>query len=258
VKNLFPKSVLITQGELMNYAGSEIVALELAEYFSQKGSDVQILTNYIGSPIAKEFRKLKSVTVQTDPSKINYEKLDLVWIHHQLIPQQILDLAQQHKLHAKIIFHHMSPYHPLEFPFAPRVEQYLADLILFNSHETQKAIESKLSTIKFNGALMNNPAPDFYSNSTGRKGHQDTPRNILVVSNHPLDEFVEIIELAKAEGMTVRRIGGAARHEQRRVNLKDLEWADVVLSIGKTVQYAVVSGVPVFCYDQFGGPGYLS
>lgn len=258
MKRFFPTSVLITQGELMNYAGSEIVALELAEYFSQKGSTVQVLTNYIGAPIAKEFRKLKNVSVQINPSKINYENLDLVWVHHQLIPQQILDLAQQQKLHAKIVFHHMSPYHPLEFPFAPRVEQYLADLILFNSHETQKAIESKLSTIKFYGELMNNPAPDFYYNPKQTVMRSDAPKNILVVSNHSLDELIDIIKIAELEGLSVRRIGGANWHDQRRVNAKDLEWADVVLSIGKTVQYGVVSGVPVYCYDQFGGPGYLS
>lgn len=32
---------------------------------------------------------------------------------------------------------------------------------------------------------------------------------------------------------------------------------DVVITIGKTVQYALVAGVPVFVYDHFGGFGYL-
>jgi hypothetical protein len=30
------------------------------------------------------------------------------------------------------------------------------------------------------------------------------------------------------------------------------------VTIGKTVQYALVAGVPVYCYDTFGGPGWLS
>ena len=31
-----------------------------------------------------------------------------------------------------------------------------------------------------------------------------------------------------------------------------------MVPFGKPVQYAFACGVPVFCYDHFGGPGYLS
>ena len=33
---------------------------------------------------------------------------------------------------------------------------------------------------------------------------------------------------------------------------------DVVLTIGKTVQYALLGNKVVYCYDHFGGMGYLS
>lgn len=32
---------------------------------------------------------------------------------------------------------------------------------------------------------------------------------------------------------------------------------DVVISIGRTVQCCFAHGVPVYCYDHFGGPGYI-
>ena len=37
-----------------------------------------------------------------------------------------------------------------------------------------------------------------------------------------------------------------------------LDHYDCVISIGKTVQYCLVQGIPVFLYDRFGGPGYLN
>jgi hypothetical protein len=48
-------------------------------------------------------------------------------------------------------------------------------------------------------------------------------------------------------GATVRRVTPELIHEH-----------DAVVSIGKTVQYALAAGVPVFCYDHFGGPGWLN
>jgi hypothetical protein len=140
---MFPKSVLITQGELINYAGSEIVTLELAEYFSSKGSLVHVLSNYIGAPIDKEFKKLKNVVLHTSSTSIDFTSLELLWIHHQLIPQEVLDLAEKGQLKAKVVFHHMSSFHPLEFPFAIRIEAYLADLVLFSSCLVKDTIEGR-------------------------------------------------------------------------------------------------------------------
>lgn len=34
--------------------------------------------------------------------------------------------------------------------------------------------------------------------------------------------------------------------------------SDLIVSIGKSAPYALASGVPVFVYDHFGGPGYLT
>ena len=33
---------------------------------------------------------------------------------------------------------------------------------------------------------------------------------------------------------------------------------DVIVSIGKTIQYALVAGIPAFNYDHFGGDGYIT
>ena len=33
---------------------------------------------------------------------------------------------------------------------------------------------------------------------------------------------------------------------------------DLILTIGKTVQYGLVLGIPVYNYDHFGGDGYIT
>ncbi len=37
--------------------------------------------------------------------------------------------------------------------------------------------------------------------------------------------------------------------------LKDF---DAVITIGRTVQYCLALGIPVYCYDRFGGPGWIT
>lgn len=254
---ILPKSILITQGELVQYAGSEIITLELAEYFSQKGSRVDILSGHIGLPIKKEFTRLKNVSLHTTTQKINFNNLDLVWIHHNLIPSEIIKLATSGSLKSRVVFHHMSSVLPLEAPFYPIIEKELADLILFNSYLTKNAIESKTKDISLSGEVFNNPAPEKFYKARPEL-NKEKPRKILVVSSHAPKEIITATNMLKRRNISIEFMGEGRLREFRCVTPKDIINADVVITIGKTVQYCVLSGTPVYCYDHFGGPGYLS
>jgi len=252
-----PRTILLTQGELVDYGGSEMVTLELAEYLSRVGWSVHVLTNFISEPMLKEFRPLNGVTVHTNADTVDATELDLIWVHHQLLPEAIVDMAEQGLLTAKVVFHHMSPFVPLEFPLFARVENWLADAILFNSAETQRALESALSSLEVRGEVFGNPAPDtFWSDPAGRTYRAALAR-LLIVSNHMPTEIWEAVQELRAEGVEVRAVGRFPGAEARRTRPDDLEWADAVVSIGKTVQYAIVNGLPAYCYDHFGGSGWL-
>ncbi len=252
-----PKTILITQGELIKYAGSEIVTLELAEFFSQNGSNVHVLSSYIGPPIEVEFHKLKNVTLHTSTHGINFDRIDLVWIHHNLIPLEVIELAKAGLLKAKVVFHHMSSFYPLEAPFYPAIEQNLANLILFNSQLTKTAIESKTKDIKFAGKVFNNPAPEAYRLNRPTNKSKKLSK-ILVVSSHVPKEIIAATNTLRRKGIAIKFMGDSAGHDFRRVTSKDIVSADVIITIGKTVQYAMQSATPVYCYDHFGGPGYLN
>ena len=78
--------------------------------------------------------------------------------------------------------------------------------------------------------------------------------NIIVVSNHAPRE---IIDLQKFEDISVTFFGLGCSNYQL-ITPEVLSKYDVVITIGKTVQYSLGMGIPVYEYDHFGGIGYIT
>ena len=256
--NLREKHILITQLRLHDYAGSETVTLELAEYFSSQGALVTIATNSFGAPIQEEFDKIPRIRLFNFRSDdlneyIKENPVDIAWIHHQLIPLELIINPGD----TRFIFHHMSPYAKIEAPVFWRLEEALADIILCNSNETLQAFysqgyfENSNSQIK----VFNNPAPKKFKINKHNISNKLT--SLLIVSNHVPDELSVAVEMLKDQGIKVDMFG-AHQDTYKRLSPEDFKGYDAVVSIGKTVQYALTAQLPVYCYDRFGGPGYLS
>lgn len=255
--NFEGKNVLISQLRLHDYAGSEIVTLEIAEYFVSKGANVSIVTFSYGEPIDKEFKAIKGVNLYRYGSDeineyLDKQNIDLMWVHHQIIPRQLVENPRD----TKFIFHHMSPYIEVEQPFAWRIERSLADLVLVHSEATKDIIEKEglLSDIPEKIKVLGNPAPDYFLDKAFAK--RTTLKKLLVISNHIQDEVELAISLLEGNGVRVDKFG-AGQESYRRIRPSDINNYDAVLTIGKTVQYSLLAKVPVFLYDRFGGPGYL-
>lgn len=233
-----------------------MVVLELSEHLAHAGAQVTIYTNFCDSPIKKEFSRLKNVQVITEEPSA-YDDFNLIWIHHQLIPVALLRYLERCDADKRpqIVFHHMSPFHPLEFPFAIRLEAEMADLILYNSEETRQTIENKLpSRIAELGYVFQNPAPESFMNP---RKHMNKLKRLLVVSNHVPPEVADAVTDMKSQGIEVA-LFGLNKDEFKRVTVEDIQKYDAVMSIGKTVQYSILAETPVYIYDHFGGPGYLT
>lgn len=237
-----------------------MVTLELAEHFAAAGSKVTIGTWSAGRPVLSHL---------TDRANISYFDIDddqlskvlesdppqLAWIHHQIVPQWLL----QNPGVTAFVFNHMSSAHPLESSWSAVVEAKLAGLHVYNSAETLEAHLADGAAEAFDPARMKvfaNPAPDAFGSagkpSRGRK------QLIGVVSNHVPGELGKVLEDPPA-GVDFLPIGSGdvANSVAARVTPETLAALDGVVTIGKTVQYAMLAGVPVYCYDKFGGPGWL-
>jgi hypothetical protein len=136
----------------------------------------------------------------------------------------------------------------------PDLENAAASLVLANSDETAKALGQagvKPELLR----LFPNPAPAEFADDLTR-GRAALER-VVTISNHLPEEVRQLLQGLTDEHGIVTEHWGIGGHP-RRVTPAALSEASAVITIGKTVQYCLLAGIPVFCYDHFGGPGWLS
>lgn len=254
--------VLIGQSSLFDIAGSEVVTHEIARHFVQEGATLTVVAFGFSDEWRARFEALPGTTLwrYDDPDlveELRAHRPDIAWIHHGVIPQPLLREPGR----TRFVFHHMSAYQSQEFPHSPRIEGALASAIVFPAPET---LDAQVATGLYAGidaaklSVLGNPAPDAFARD--EQVAADTLRRLLVVSNHPPAELEEALGPLTDAGVEVVRFGGSATDPapKRLVTPDDIHGVDAVVSIGKTVQYSLVAGVPVYVYDHFGGPGWLT
>ncbi|MFT4246765.1 MAG: glycosyltransferase [Pseudomonas sp.] len=243
-------SVLLCNHALINYAGSELVTLELARQLSGLGHTVSIASFVSRGPLRQAFDAL-GVTwldLSDEGEDLHGRRFDLLWGHHFTCFDALL-LARG--IHAeRVVYSCLSPFEPLECPplYADRFS-----LLLANSPETREVLEGYgLAGERL--MVMPNCV------DTAWTGHavdlRSGPlRSVAIVSNHVPAELLALPPLLQAQGVSTRIFGLA--HEHRSITPELLAGFDAVVSIGRTVLSALALAVPVYCYDRFGGPGYL-
>ncbi|MWP62876.1 hypothetical protein [Gilliamella sp. Pas-s25] len=237
---------------MANIGGSEIVALEIAECFKKNNYLVDIVANYIGSPVADIVKNsgINLLTTDALPDPFSY---DIVWAQHQVLPILVDRYIDNFNNNTYFVFAHLSPYEHLE-TLGLYTERLLANKIFTNSKETFYHLCNLGLPVEISDVLFNASPSEFYQ----EKNTKEQPlKNILLVSNHPPEEILDAIEILKKEySLNVMNIG--VRGNIERLTPVMIENANAVITIGKTVQYAIVGDTPVYCYDHFGGIGWLS
>jgi hypothetical protein len=223
--------VLVLNDLFHSWSGSEVVALEVAEHFNATTSSF-----YVSEPI------LSALPNWCPLEDIDLSEFDLVWAQqHTILP--LLDRLKSGDPRPYIVMVSLSPYEPNEqLPLS--IMNCYGDLIFANSEETANNLNS-------DALIFKNAAPSafhFVREPTSLK-------RILVVSNHIPPELKGALSKLKRNGITVCVIG--LGHDFRRITAQDIQTADLVITIGKSVRYALASGTPVYLYDRFGGDGYL-
>ena len=240
--------ILITNLYLSTYRGSEVNCYELSRYFSAQGHEVNVFCFEKNEIFTKYFDKL-NITVCTDVNELKYQQYDLIWAQHYVV----LNVVLLSKIKSeKIVFSSLSPFETFEFP--PSYANKLS-ICLANSFETKQQLES--NNVNSDNIYVFPNSVDFdhfkYKETNSRLA------KIACVSNHPPIELVdaEFRYLLEKNGLQIDYLG-AGYDIHTLIDQDVLLNYDCIITIGKTVQYAMALKIPVYCYDYFGGPGWIS
>lgn len=103
--------------------------------------------------------------------------------------------------------------------------------------------------------LIPNHIPlEFIALADRKKTWQSQPHKVAVVSNHEVEELTSLKDIAPFK----IDYYGTPYSNAVLITPEILLNYDVVISIGKTIQYCMGLGIPVFEYDHFGGCGYIT
>jgi len=256
--NLAGKRFLITQSSLHWLAGSEVVTLELAQYLQSQGCQVIVYTYLLADPIKKYFDDSQIKVIAANDAQLELTDFDYVWVHHQVLPASIIwQLGDNNRLKSvpRFIFHHMSSIEEIEGPYLGDLESKISSLSLFILHFVKQTWNQKINLAHITQKLFPNPAPVEYSQLNSH-GAPNRMKQLLIVSNHLPNEVLEAVDILKRCGIEITLIGKT--HNERLLDADFLKCFDVVLTIGKSAQYGLCAGIPVYVYDQYGGCGYLN
>ncbi|WP_162541312.1 glycosyltransferase [Aggregatibacter actinomycetemcomitans] len=225
------------------------MTLELAKTFKELDFTVYVSAFEVGQPLIDEFSK-SSINIVNIYNLPDNEDYDIIWAHHFITLEYCL-LDKRIKSN-KIIFSSLSPYTPLECP--PFVLDKIS-LFLANSLETKDKLVSmgiKADII----SIFPNPVPSYFFNFNKNFNSIQRIKKIAIISNHLPQELLIFSQEANKYQLSVDIIGFGFK--EILVTPKVLIEYDAVITIGKTAQYCLSLGIPVYCYDIFGGSGWIN
>lgn len=241
--------ILVINFFIQNYTGSEINALQLCEGLRNLGHQAEVGALIIKTPLSElaVFKEINLINLLEErPAGYDY---DLIWAHHA--PALAHLLFKREVANTRIIFSSLSSLVPLE---APPI--FFKDIHYFISHNPVNSLVLVRAGVPVERIhYFPNTAPRRFFEQA-RQTHQPTPKRVAVISNHPTEELRGFARLASQDGCRVEFIGEADRPQF--VDEVVLSRYDLVITIGKTVQYCFALNIPVYVYDHFGGPGYIT
>lgn len=230
------------------YHGSIMHILEYADYFLKRGDEVSIGSVFISDDIGDEAKKqgIHLYNITDIPMEPVY---DLVYAFHIFLFPYLLSQDLNYKNAIATV---LSPFAPLEkLPPSPLWRHF--DLITCISDEIIETYRALGIDSKTFVKIPNHIPLDFLNHGGCRNKWNEKIGAVCVVSNHYVPELAEMAKIAPWR----TDFFGNKHNNNVKITPQILNDYDVVITIGKTVQYALGLGIPVFEYDIHGGCGYI-
>lgn len=240
--------ILIVNNQFDGFTGSEVHCLELADFFKAHGAKVSV----VGLRRDAEFcAALKNRHRIHGRRAMIGQGFDLIWTHQEtsfLLVHGILGMRSKLAVHGLL-----SSY--LEHEQIPQNDDFDRSRLIYlaNSVETQRAAEVRAADIET--TVLRNIVPEAFR-VHAKRDHSPSLRKLAIVSNHVPVELLGAVEVLENKGIDVTIFGKS--HVFVPITETTLTGFDAVVTIGKTAQYCLVQGIPLYLYDHFGGPGYFT
>lgn len=239
--------ILFTVWFANGFHGAVMHISEIAEYLISKGWDVYCVC-IIPNKKIKEYFEAKGIKLVT-PNKLDYDiEYDIIWnIHFPIFPY----LLKKKILFKKLIFNGLSAFLEIESP-PIFYENYSAIFAVSEETKDQFVNHYRLPAEKVK--VLKNVVPLSYF--SGQISHNKGIKKVLIVSNHVPQELSDSVKLFKQRGIKCDIIGEQYRYIP--INPQILSQYNVIITIGKTVQYSLSLGIPCYNYDYMSGSGYIT
>lgn len=230
--------------------GSVLHVLEYAKFFRSMDAEVSIGAVFIDARIRElavsegiNLYRINNVPVDTE--------YDIVYALHLFLFPYLLfkGLAYKHS-----ILGLLSVKGPIE-QMPPACMYPYFNLITVISPEIAARYHDEFQIDENLFTLIPNPLPLEFINASNTKNEwAEKIGKVAVVSNHRLPELLDMARLAPWQTDFFGSEYGNSVH----VTPELLLGYDAVITIGKTVQYGMGLGIPVFEYDHNGGCGWIT
>lgn len=240
------KKVLLTNFSITNYTGSELDTITMANYFLNIDYDVTIFTLEYGNPLLRNVKK-KIKLIDYDNIDLLEKHYDLIWAHHY----PLLDYLLLKKRVKADYIHYVSLSAYMGYEAFPA---YYEDLnyVSILSEEAKEIVAKEGYNTKNINVFTNYSYKSYFDKSIPARKKL---RKICIISNHLPNEMLDFKNIAQKNSLKVDIYGMG--YNYKKVDDKLLLKYDLVISIGKTINYAISLGIPCYCYDHFGGDGYI-
>lgn len=239
------KKFLLTGFYFDGFHGSMMHICELANALNDMGFDVSIVVMNLTDKIYKYVMSKVDAKIYTLEDFDYSFYYDYVLAYHDPI---ITYLISKNLKYGKLAIGALSYFLNIEQPSL--LAKYGYPLFV-NSQEVKQFFQNKYN---ISSTVLVNSVPVEYLEF--EKKVLENLRKILVVSNHVPKELLEASKILMKKGYRVDFRGDGFKYSP--VNAGELLEYDVIITIGKTVQYALFLGIPVYNYDYFGGIGYIN
>ena len=241
--------ILFTGYVFDGFHGSMIHIMEMGEFFIARGDTVDIVSVHIRENI-RDLLAQKGIELHDALTFKPQKNYDIVFAYHWPVFPFLLKKGVRYK---KLVQGSLSGLETLETPL-PFPDCYYSFLLVHNEILKQQLIDNYgISEQKI--CVFENWLPDSFYCYFDKYTLGDSLDRIAVVSNHPPKEIKALPYLLKNTTFDFWGIGQA---KYGLITPEILSQYDAVITIGKTVQYALGMGIPVYNYDHFGGSGWLN